>query len=145
MSSTIAGRSFVDTNVLVYASDYDEPEKRARARDLLSRASADDLVISTQVLVEYYVTVTRKLARALPTDQAAARVDDLAKMPTVLTDVALVRAAVETSRSAVISLWDALIVEAARIAGCTRIFTEDLATGSTIRGVRIENPFERPT
>lgn len=142
MSSTTAGRSFVDTNVLVYASDEDEPAKRARARAILSGASADDLVISTQVLAEYYVTVTRKLARPLPAGHAAARVDDLAKMPTVLTDVALVRAAVATSQSAVISLWDALIIEAARIGACTRILTEDLATGSTIRGLRIENPFE---
>lgn len=141
MSSTTAGRTFVDTNVLVYATDEDEPDKRARARALLSRAPADDLVISTQVLAEYYVTVTRKLARPLPACHAAARVDDLAKMATVRTDVALVRAAVETSRSAVISLWDALIIEAAHVAGCARLLTEDLATGSTIRGVRIEDPF----
>ncbi|HEV2769031.1 MAG TPA: PIN domain-containing protein [Solirubrobacteraceae bacterium] len=136
-----ADRAFVDTNVLVYASDEDEPSKRATARQLLASFAPGDLVISTQVLVEFYVTVTRKLARALPPEGAAARVRDLARMPTVLTDVALVHAAVDTSRSVTISLWDALIVEAARVGGCNRLITEDLAGGATIRGVRIENPF----
>lgn len=138
---TAGRRAFVDTNVLVYASDEDEPTKRAAARHLLASFASGDLVISTQVLVEFYVTVTRKLARALPPDGAAARVRDLARMPTVLTDVALVHAAIDTSRSATISLWDALIVESARVGGCSRVLTEDLAAGATIRGVRIEDPF----
>lgn len=134
-------RSFVDTNVLVYASDADEPEKRHVARKALADAPAGTLVISTQVLVEYYVTVTRKLARALTVDDAAARVDELARLPVVISDTTLVQAAIATSRSATISLWDALIVEAARVGGCDRLLTEDLSAGSTIRGVRIENPF----
>jgi predicted nucleic acid-binding protein len=68
-------------------------------------------------------------------------VDELARLPVVISDTTLVQAAIATSHSATISLWDALIVEAARVGGCDRLLTEDLSAGSTIRGVRIENPF----
>lgn len=57
------------------------------------------------------------------------------------TDADLVLAAIVTSRASMISLFDALIIEAARVAGWTRVLTENLATGSTISGVRVENPF----
>jgi len=50
-------------------------------------------------------------------------------------------AAIEISRSVQLSLWDALLIEAARSAGCDRILTEDLSDGAAISGVRIENPF----
>ena len=52
---------FVDTNVLVYLFDADAPEKQACARENLCD-ERDRLVVSVQVLGEFYVTVTRKLA-----------------------------------------------------------------------------------
>ncbi len=61
--------------------------------------------------------------------------------PVVPSDARLVLAAVEISRSAQLPLRDALLIEAARTAGCGRILTEDLSDGATISGVRIENPF----
>ncbi|MFT4229324.1 MAG: PIN domain-containing protein [Microbacterium sp.] len=132
--------AFLDTNVLVYAFDGCDPAKRARAIEILERAP-DELVVSAQVLGEFYVTVTRKLATPLPPSTAAAAVEQLARHTVIMTDATLVRAAVDTSTRSQISYWDALIVEAAARAGCERILTEDLADGSTIRGVRIENPF----
>jgi predicted nucleic acid-binding protein len=56
-------------------------------------------------------------------------------------DAPAVRAAVATSPRHQISYWDALIVEATATAGCGALLTEDLATGSTLRGVPIEEPF----
>jgi predicted nucleic acid-binding protein len=56
-------------------------------------------------------------------------------------DAELVLVAIDTSRSAQLSIWDALIIEAARRVGCERVLSEDLADGQTVRGVRIENPF----
>ena len=139
MPST-TGRTFVDTNVLVYAVDEGEPAKRDRARAVLTSAEPDDLVLSTQVLSEFYVVVTRKLTKPMRSSDAAAAVRELAKLPVVPTDAALVVDAVELSGSAGISLWDALVVQAAVAAGCTRILTEDLADDTEIAGVRIENP-----
>ena len=132
-------RAFVDTNVLVYAFDDADPAKRDRARSLL----ADDvpLVISAQVIGEFYMVVTRKLAIPLSEAHASAAVDELLRLPVVPIDAELTRAAVSTSRAAQLSYWDALIIEAAAAAGCDRVLTEDLAAGSTIRSVRVENPF----
>jgi predicted nucleic acid-binding protein len=132
-------RAFVDTNVLVYAFDDADPAKRDRARSLL----ADDvpLVISAQVIGEFYVVVTRKLPIPLSEAHASAAVDELLRLPVVPIDAELTRAAVSTSRAAQVSYWDALIIEAAAVAGCDRVLTEDLTAGSTIRSVRVENPF----
>jgi len=136
------GRSFVDTNVVVYAVD-ENPADRAKhdtAAELLVR-EAESLVLSTQVLQEFYHAVTRKLRTPLDAGRAAAAVRALSKMEVVGSDAALVLAAIDTSQSAQISIWDALIVEAAHRADCERVLTEDLSDGQVIRGVRIDNPF----
>lgn len=138
-----AHRSFVDTNIFVYAAD-ESPEERDKHKiaSALLAEDPDGLVISTQVLQEFYVTVTRKLGRPLPALRAASAVRAMAKLDVVQVDVPLVLAAVDTSRVVQISLWDALMVEAARQAGCQRILTEDLSHGQTIRDVAVENPFQ---
>jgi predicted nucleic acid-binding protein len=135
-------RSFVDTNVLIYAVDDDEIEKRDRAREILAaERAAVELVLSTQVLCEFYVVATRKLARPLAVEDAADAVDELAKLTVIGADPDLVRDGISISRRAQLSLWDGMIVAAAKLGTCERILTEDLADGSTLDGVRIENPF----
>jgi predicted nucleic acid-binding protein len=138
----MTGRTFLDTNVLVYSVDESPAEKmkRTRAVELLS-GHPEDLVVSTQVLQEFYVVTTRKLKNPLSEERAAKAVRGIAKLDVVSVDVPLVIAAVDTSRTATISLWDALIVEAASRAGCDRVLSEDLNPGQVIRGVRIEDPF----
>lgn len=134
-------RTFVDTNVLVYAVDRADAAKQARALEILEADGAERLVISTQVLCELYVVVTRKLAQPLDEEEAAGRVGDLAKLPTVATDTKLVETAIARSRESRISFWDALIVAAAETAGCGRLLSEDLSHGSTLGSVTVENPF----
>ena len=131
---------FVDTNVLLYAISRDpaEQDKAKRANDILA---GRDLALSVQVLQEFYVTVTRKLAFPLPADKAAAAAGGLANLVVVGIDKPLALAAIQTSRTARLSVWDSLIIEAARHAGCERVLTEDLSHGQVIRGVRVENPF----
>lgn len=69
---TVETRTFVDTNVLVYAHDVDAGNKHEIARELLRRLWENRQgVMSTQVLQEFYVTVTRKLPK--PLDRPAAR------------------------------------------------------------------------
>lgn len=133
-------RSFVDTNVAVYLFDADEPAKQQVAREVFESTDLQ-LVVSTQVLGEFFVTVTRKLRRPLDAATAAEAVTELARLPVVIVDVPLVGAAIETSGRSHVSYRDALIVEAAAAAGCAQLLTEDLAGGATIQGVRIENPF----
>ena len=141
VTSSMSDRAFVDTNVVVYAFDDDEPVKQEQARSIIDPTNDDVLVVSTQVLSEFYVTVTRKLARPLPPDVAARAVNELLQLPIVSVDPTLVVRAMQTSDRHRISLWDAQIIEAAAAAGCTRLLTEDLAGGSTIRGVAIIDPF----
>jgi predicted nucleic acid-binding protein len=134
-------RAFVDTNVLVYAVDEDEPEKRDAARELLGSTQPGELALSAQVLGEFYVTVTRKLARPISEAQAAELLQWLELLPVVAIDAALAKHAVAVSRSAQLSYWDGLVVAAAVRAGCRRLLSEDLNDGQVIATVRVENPF----
>lgn len=133
----MTGRAFLDTNVLVYAIDDSEPEKRKAARALL--AQRDNFVISAQVLNEFYWAATRKLK----IDPVAAGhiVRDLARIQCVAIDAQLVQLALRAGQRWKLSHWDSLIVEAARQTGCARVLTEDLSDGASYDGLVIENPF----
>jgi predicted nucleic acid-binding protein len=135
---------FVDTNVWVYAVDAADPVKRERALEATAPALGRDLVVSTQVLTEFYAVVTRKLAVPVALDDAEAMVRQLAALPVVAIDASLVVSAVAASREWQISIWDALILRAAETAGCRRVLSEDLADGTTYGSVVIENPFVNP-
>ena len=136
----MSGKAFLDTNVLVYAFDRDAGEKAGRARETV-RATGTHAVISTQVLLEFYVTVTRKLVPPIPEAEAASSVDDLCRLEVVETDAALVATAIARARHDKMSVWDALIVEAALAAGCDRLLTEDLQAGRRFGEMTVENPF----
>ena len=131
---------FVDTNVLVCLFDADSSKKQARARDLL-REERDRLIVSVQVLEEFYVTVTRKLAAPLSADAASRAVDALCELQVETLHPVLVRAAVRRSQVSRLSYWDSLIVETALSAGADVLFTEDLQDGQIIDGLRVVNPF----
>ena len=135
-------RKFVDTNVLVYRFDHDEPAKRDRARQILDEeGGAGRLVLSTQVLQEFFVSTTRKLARPLSVNDALEAVRHLAVFPVVLIDPALIIDAITLSRDHQISLWDALILQAAARERCVQVLTEDLQDGWEILGLEVVNPF----
>ncbi len=136
----MSDRAFLDTNVLVYALDEAEPVKRDAARRLLG-STDHEFVLSTQILGEFYVVATRRLAQPVAEDVAAAAVDRLGQLPTVTIDPALVKDAVALSRSSQVSYWDALILAAAAKGGCRRLLTEDLNNGQVVGSVQIENPF----
>ena len=86
---------FFDTNVLVYLFDADSPDKRKKARALFQKhAEGGDMLLSTQVLQEFYVAVTRKLARPLDASAAAEAVRSFAELPLVQIDSALILSAI---------------------------------------------------
>jgi predicted nucleic acid-binding protein len=133
-------RAFVDTNVLVYLYDRDDSHKRTRARELLLNDDLD-LVISTQVLAEFFVTVTRKLRVPLTAADALAAVEVLGELEVAPITRNLVIDATRTSIDHQLSFWDAQIIETASRVGASQLLTEDLAAGSTLRGVTIVDPF----
>ncbi|MCD6732494.1 MAG: PIN domain-containing protein [Burkholderiaceae bacterium] len=135
-------RAFFDTNVLVYLFDGDAPGKREAARSLLQQeADAGRATLSTQVLQEFFVTVTRKLAVPLGHEQAERAVRNLAELSVVQVDAGLVFAGIELARRLQVSLWDALIVGAALQSGSTVLYTEDLQHEQRIDGLTVANPF----
>jgi predicted nucleic acid-binding protein len=141
----MSDRTFLDTNVLVYLYDTDAPEKQRKARDVLERSPAQaDLVISTQVLQEFYVTVTRKFSRSLPEREVLLAMRGLRELATVQVDVEMIFEAIELGRRHQLSFWDALIARAALTAGCSRLLTEDLQHQMRIGDLTIENPFVAP-
>jgi predicted nucleic acid-binding protein len=139
MPSTIV-RIFVDTNIWVYALDRGDPAKQAAALDLIRRDPAA-IVVSTQVMGELFVTLTRLGAPSASAEDAARAVDALRRFTVVSLEPGHVMFALELFRQHSLSYWDALIIATARAGGCARLVTEDLADGAEIAGVRIENPF----
>ena len=137
----MTGRAFLDTNVLVYAVDRSDSTKWEVATRLLRDADLTQYVVSAQVLSEFFVTVTRKLAEPISPDEAEAAVGALTKLEVVPITSDLVQLAIARAAAAVISYWDALIVEAARRAGCDAVLTEDLNAGQDFEGVVVQNPF----
>ena len=133
-------RTFVDTNIFVYALDQRDQAKQRRAREVLA-TEPDNLVVSSQVLGELYVTLTRKLPQPMTPADARSVVIRVAQSHVVAVDAEVVVAALSIAAGGNVSYWDALIVAAAGAAGCERILTEDLAADTVIGGVRVENPF----
>jgi Predicted nucleic-acid-binding protein, contains PIN domain len=139
---TTAGRTFVDTNVLLYAHDASEIEKQPIARALLEELWADGSgVLSTQVLQELYVVATRKFKPPMRRSEARELVALYATWSVVQVDVGLIVDAAALEERAQLSFWDALVIEAARRAGATRLVSEDLQDGRRIAGLVIEDPF----
>jgi predicted nucleic acid-binding protein len=137
----MSGVVFVDTNILIYAHDADAGSKRARADKILRELWESGAGrLSVQVLQEFYVNATRKLAT--PMAQMAARevVGSYGPWVREPTTADTVTRAIDIAAMAQISFWDALIVASAEQAEATQIYSEDLNTGQTIVSIRIVNP-----
>jgi predicted nucleic acid-binding protein len=131
---------FVDTNVLIHADDISETVKREKAKELLRQVMRERSGhLSLQVLQEYFDVAIRKLRM----DAVAARdgVDLHARMDVVLLDANDLLGAIDLHRLYGFSIWDALIVRAALISGCRKLYTEDLQAGLRIEQLEVLNPF----
>ncbi|MGF1679589.1 MAG: PIN domain-containing protein [Candidatus Methylacidiphilales bacterium] len=132
---------FVDTNILLYriSSDPSEIAKQVIAEELLR---ADDLHVSVQVLQEFYVQSTRPgRPDVLLHEEAVGLIESWKRFPVQEMSVALLDAALSAKNRWQLSYWDAAIVEAARLAGCHTVLSEDLNHGQDYAGVRVLNPF----
>ncbi len=142
VTSSMTVRSFFDTNVLVYTDDKSAPSKQRRAIELVTEhRRAGTGVVSLQILQEYFVAVTRKLHVDALT--ARRKVELLAEFAVVRPDVADILAAIDLHRLHQLSLWDALVLRAAKQGGCAVLFSEELQSARSLEGVRIVNPFAK--
>lgn len=132
---------FVDTNVLLYAISRDprDARKSSVARALLTEP---DLVLSVQVLQEFFVQATRAArAERLPQHDAVALINSWQRFPVQELNVGVVMRAIEASARWQISYWDAAVVESARAAGCRTLLSEDLQHKQFFDGVQVIDPF----
>jgi predicted nucleic acid-binding protein len=133
---------FVDTNILVYAHDLSAGEKHLRARDLICELwQSGDGCLSIQVLQEFYVTVTRKIALPLDRDTAARIVADLSVWQVHCPGTQDVLDAIQLQDRYQLSFWDAMMVSSAIQLGCRRIWSEDLNAGQAYDSAVVTNPF----
>lgn len=133
---------FVDTNVFVYRVDSRDPERQRRAeqwvRHLWRERSGR---ISHQVLRELYATVTRRLRPGMERDEARAMVRLLLAWNPTATTPEMLEVAWSLEERYSLSWWDALIVAAARLAGCRWLLSEDLQAGQELGSVTVVDPF----
>ena len=131
---------FFDTNVLVSVFDRTESFKQAIAQDLVTaHMTARNMVLSTQVLQELYVTLTRK--KQLGAADALEVVTTFAQERIVPASADLVLRGLTLSQQRQLSAWDALIVQAALQAGCATLYSEDFQTGARFDDLVVVNPF----
>ena len=137
----MSDKTFIDTNVLIYAHDIDANAKHKIAKEVLQELWSERTgVLSAQVLQEFYVNVTRKIPSPLSKDLARLVVSSYAIwcLETTPTEILAAFRIEDESR---IGFWDALIVSSAAKLGATRILSEDLNAGQRIAGILVVNPF----
>jgi predicted nucleic acid-binding protein len=138
-------RMFVDTNILLYAYDDSAGTKRDQARALLEELwESREGCLSVQVLQEFFVTATRKIAKPLSAETAKEIVADMSHWHVHVPAADDVLGAIGIHQHAGISFWDSMIVRSAAEMGCNVLYSEDLNTGQDYSGVRVENPFQPP-
>lgn len=133
---------FIDTNILVYAYDRSAGEKHeTAARVVMDCWEHGNGCLSTQILQEFYVTVTRKILTPIDYQTARQIVADLAKWRLQICDAGDVLQAIDLQVTHQLSFWDALIIESAQRLGCSQLLTEDLSHGQHFGSVLVVNPF----
>jgi len=135
-------KTFIDTNIIVYAYDETAGEKHQTAkRILVDLWKSGRGLVSTQVLQELYVTLTRKVPRPLQPARAAEIIEDMLTWDVVVNDGESIHQVIALEAQDKLSFWDALVVVAAVRGGAEILFSEDLQAGRILAGVRIVNPF----
>ena len=133
-------KSFFDTNILLYLYSDADPDRQKRARELFrEHAVVGAVMVSTQVIQEFYVAATRKLAFPQPTVRTLT--EALFELPLVIITPAHIHSAMDNELRYQISFWDGLILAAAEAGGADVLYTEDLNDGQQYGRIVARNPF----
>jgi predicted nucleic acid-binding protein len=135
-------KCFCDTNILLYQYDASAPHKQFIADELVKRLLADgSLVISTQVMMEFYQVATRKYSQSITADRLHRLMAEFAACNPIVVTPELIMDAVAIHRRHSFSWWDSTIIAAALEAEVDVLYSEDLQDGRDFDGLRITNPF----
>lgn len=136
----MADRSFIDTNVLIYAEASDAPLKQRAALALLKGLYEESQgVLSTQVLQEYCNVALKKLK--LPAQYVRLQLDLYEQFEIVQVTPAIIRVGLDLHQTRNLAFFDAIVLASAHASGCNVIWTEDMNAGEVVNGVTISNPF----
>ena len=139
----IDDKTFIDTNIIIYAYDITAGNKHKIAGDILADLWMSNLgMISTQVLQEFFVNVVQKIPKPMNKQKAKEVVKDFLKWHVVVNTEDSIMGAIDISTKYEYSFWDSLIIEAAIAGGASILISEDLQDGHVISGITIKNPFK---
>ncbi len=134
---------FIDTNIMVYAHDDRYPDKQDKAQGVIfDGLRLGVAVTSTQVLNEFLVTITQKIAKPLSMEKAKKEIILLSNMEIVEVDVPIITRAIDIKIKYKTSYWDSLILSAAQRAGCKRVYSEDFSHNQEYGSVKALNIFK---
>lgn len=134
------GKAFFDTNVLLYMYGGADLAKQAQAKELFRRyAGSGRILVSTQVVQEFYAAGSRKLGMPLRELREAA--EALLDLPLITVGASQIVSAIHTRERYNLSFWDALILAAAAAGGAEVVYSEDLNAGQRYGPVTVRNPF----
>ncbi|MEA3640568.1 MAG: PIN domain-containing protein [Lamprobacter sp.] len=134
-------RFSVDTNILIYSIDKEAGTRHQQALEIMDRLPDTDCVLTLQALAEFFHAVTRK--HKMPAEEASAMVQDWMELfPVTVADARTLTGAIRLKEEERFSFWDAMLVEAAKASGVTRLLSEDMQDGRVVGGLRLENPFK---
>jgi len=134
---------FLDTNVIIYAYDSSAGKKHEVAREVLTELWESGLgVISTQVLQELFINVTKKIPKPIDIDLAKGIIEDFLRWDVVVNDGESLLDAIDILVEYNYSFWDSMIIQAAVKGGAELLLTEDLEHGKVVKGVEIRNPYK---
>ena len=138
----MTGKALIDTNILVYAYDLSESEKQQKSLTVLDRLVVlDSAVVSSQVLSEFFTTVTSKIPEPLTLEDAEKRLTHFCQIWSVLqVNEMIIFEAIRGVKAHKLSYWDALIWATARLNQVRTILSEDFSHDSYVEGVRFVNP-----
>jgi predicted nucleic acid-binding protein len=139
----VSATTFVDTSILVWTQDSQDARSQARALERLKVETVTGLpTISTNVLGEYYIALTKRRGREplMSREEAAERVRMAAHFNVIGVQKEHVLDALRLRDRHQLQFWDALNLATARAAGCTLLLTADAQSAKVIEGVRFENP-----
>lgn len=135
----------IDTNVLLYSVDRNEPARQLKAQQLLTQlhSSAEPTILLWQVLGELAQQLRRwrDLGKLSP-DEFAQHIRAFRHLfPLALPTVEVFDRAMSLTERYSLSHWDSMILGACQTAGANRLYTEDIGAPRTIDGVELVNPF----
>jgi predicted nucleic acid-binding protein len=136
-------KTFLDTNIIIYAYDVTAGKKQKVARDILADLWNSGLgVVSTQVLQELFVNVVQKIPKPMEKQQAKKIIRDFLKWHVVVNTGDSIIEAIDICLKSGYSFWDSMIIQAALTGGAAVLISEDFQDGQRINGVTIRNPFK---